>query len=50
MDAYLLLGEIYERQKNFKEAEALYQKALNTESLNPQIRQTFEARLYAVKR
>jgi len=50
MDAYLLLGEIYERQKNFKEAKALYQKALNTESLNPQIRQIFEARLYAVKR
>ena len=50
MDAYLLLGDIYERQKKFKEAEALYQKALNTELLNPQIRQTFEARLYAVQK
>jgi len=50
MDAYLLLGDIYERQKKFKEAEALYQKALNTELLNPQIRQIFEARLYAIQR
>jgi tetratricopeptide (TPR) repeat protein len=49
-DAYLLLGEIYEKQKKFKEAEELYQKALNTELLNPQIRQIFKARLYAIQR
>jgi tetratricopeptide (TPR) repeat protein len=50
MDAYLLLGDIYERQKNFKEAEAVYLRALDKESINPQIRRTFEARLYALQR
>jgi len=50
MDVYLLLGDIYEKQRKFREAEALYRKVLTDESLNPEIKQTFEARLHFLPR
>ncbi len=48
-DAYMLLGEIYENQKKFSEAKAVYRKALSYASLNSQIRRVFEARLHSLQ-
>ena len=47
-DAYTLLGAIHEERKDFHKARALYQQALNDESLPAEGRQFFQSRLAAL--
>jgi predicted Zn-dependent protease len=47
-DAYLLMGEIYEKQGKKKEAEAIYREALGKEGLPRDARLRIDAKLQAL--
>ncbi|MGZ3493950.1 MAG: tetratricopeptide repeat protein, partial [Thermodesulfobacteriota bacterium] len=47
-DAYLLLGDIYEKQGKKKEAEAIYREALEKEGLSQDARLRIDAKLRAL--
>jgi tetratricopeptide (TPR) repeat protein len=47
-DAYLLVGEIYEKQGKKKEAEAIYREALGKEGLSQEARLRIDAKLRAL--
>ena len=48
-DAYGLLGEIYEDQREFSKAAAVYGTALNMEELPPPLRSQLEAKVRAIE-
>ena len=48
-DSYLLLGQIYEEQRDFQKAAAIYRKALSMQQLASPLRQQLEARLRAIE-
>jgi predicted Zn-dependent protease len=47
-DAYLLLGDVYEKQGKKKEAEAIYREALGKEGLSQDARLRIDAKLRAL--
>ncbi len=44
-DAYVLLGDIYEKQGQLKEAESVYRKALSQQNMSEQVRGFLDAKL-----
>jgi tetratricopeptide (TPR) repeat protein len=48
-DAYLLLGEIYEGQRDYPKAAAVYGRALRMEQVPPPLRSQLEAKLQAIE-
>jgi tetratricopeptide (TPR) repeat protein len=45
LDAYLLLGDIYEKQGKLKEAESVYRKALSQPEMPIRVRHLLDAKL-----
>jgi Flp pilus assembly protein TadD len=49
LNAYLLLGEIYEKRRDFSRAATVYRDALKLEQLTPAVRRQLETKLRAVE-